>query len=209
MLFLDELAEFSPAVLDALRQPLEEGRVRVARAHGAVQFPARFLLVAATNPCPCGNAGSEQACRCTDASRRRYRRRLSAPLLDRFDLRLGVARPDPDRLTGAVAEECSNAVAARVRHVRELTAARGVSTNRELTPALLDRFAAPDRAARALLRDALRAHRLTARGVDRVRRVARTLADLEGCAGATLNDEQVALAMHLRTDPDVLLGAEL
>ncbi|MEZ5237153.1 MAG: YifB family Mg chelatase-like AAA ATPase [Acidimicrobiales bacterium] len=208
VLFLDELAEFSPAVLDALRQPLEEGWIRIARAYGAVQFPARFLLVAATNPCACGNAGTGAWCRCSEAARRRYRRRLSGPLLDRFDLRLAVHRPDPEALTAAHAEECSAVVAERVRAVREVCLHRGVVTNRELTPALLNRHAVPDRAARALLRDALRAQRITARGVDRVRRVARTLADLDGAHGPGLADEHVALAMHLRADPDLLLGAE-
>jgi magnesium chelatase family protein len=206
VLFLDELAEFSPAVLDALRQPLEEGRIRVARAHGTVQFPARFLLVAATNPCPCGNAGTELPCRCSDAARRRYRRRLSAPFLDRFDLRLAVQRPDPDRLTRSAPEEATASVAPRVAQARAIAATRGVIANRELAAARLDRHAVPSRTARALLTEALRRQRLTARGVDRVRRVARTLADLDGCTCAELSDEHVALAMHLRADVDALLG---
>jgi magnesium chelatase family protein len=206
VLFLDELAEFSPAVLDALRQPLEEGRIRVARAHGTVQFPARFLLVAATNPCPCGNAGTELACRCSDAARRRYRRRLSAPFLDRFDLRLAVQRPDPDRLTRASPEECTASVSPRVAQARAIAAERGVTANRELANALLDHHAMPSRAARSLLTEALRRQRLTARGVDRVRRVARTLADLDGDCRSELGEEHVALAMHLRADVDALLG---
>lgn len=208
VLFLDELAEFSPAVLDALRQPLEEGRIRVARAHGSVEFPARFLLVAATNPCPCGNAGSDRSCRCSPAARRRYRRRLSGPLLDRFDLRIAVQRPDPERLTGAVAEESSEAVAARVAEVRTVTRRRGVGANRELSVGHLDRHAVPSRPGRLLLTDALRRQRLTARGVDRVRRVARTLADLDGAYGCELTEDHLALAMYLRTDPDHLLGVD-
>ncbi|MCC6438357.1 MAG: YifB family Mg chelatase-like AAA ATPase [Acidimicrobiales bacterium] len=208
VLFLDELAEFSPAVLDALRQPLEEGRIRVARAHGAVQFPARFLLVAATNPCPCGNAGGDRYCRCSAAARRRYRRRLSAPLLDRFDLRIAVHRPDPDRLTGASCEEGTEAVAARVAEVRAITRLRGVSANRELSGGLLDRHAVPSRSGRQLLTDALRRQRVTARGVDRIRRVARTLADLDGARGCELAEEHIALAMHLRADTDQLLGVD-
>ncbi len=208
VLFLDELAEFSPAVLDALRQPLEEGRIRVARAHGSVQFPARFLLVAASNPCPCGNAGTLSACRCSEATRRRYRRRLSAPLLDRFDLRLAVQRPDPDRLVRVGAEEGSAAVGQRVAQARELAAQRGVGANRELTGALLDRHAALSPSGRRMMIDALRQQRLTARGVDRVRRVARTLADLAGESTTVLGEEHLSLAMHLRVDCDVLLGAE-
>lgn len=208
VLFLDELAEFSPAVLDALRQPLEEGRIRVARAHGSVQFPARFLLVAASNPCPCGNAGTLSVCRCSEATRRRYRRRLSAPLLDRFDLRLAVQRPDPDRLVRVGAEEGSAAVGQRVAQARELAAQRGVGANRELTGALLDRHAALSPSGRRMMIDALRQQRLTARGVDRVRRVARTLADLAGESATVLGEEHLSLAMHLRVDCDVLLGAE-
>ena len=208
VLFLDELAEFSPAVLDALRQPLEEGRIRVARAHGSVQFPARFLLVAASNPCPCGNAGTLSVCRCSEATRRRYRRRLSAPLLDRFDLRLAVQRPDPDRLVRVGAEEGSAAVGQRVAQARELAAQRGVGANRELTGALLDRHAALSPSGRRMMIDALRQQRLTARGVDRVRRVARTLADLAGESTTVLGEEHLSLAMHLRVDCDVLLGAE-
>ena len=93
VLFLDEMAEFPRTVLDALRQPLEEGVVRVSRARASVAFPARFLLVGATNPCPCGDAGPEGACRCSEAVRQRYNRRLSGPLLDRFDLRVVMSRP--------------------------------------------------------------------------------------------------------------------
>jgi magnesium chelatase family protein len=208
VLFLDELAEFSPGVLDALRQPLEDGRIRVARAHGSVVFPARFLLVAASNPCPCGNAGSAQPCRCSDATRRRYRRRLSAPLLDRFDLRLGVSRPDPDQLTGVVAGESSSVVAERVQHAREVARCRGVAANRELVGSDLDRFAALRPSGRALLAEALRQQRLTARGVDRVRRVARTLADLSQQHERFVEDDHLALALHLRADPDALLGAD-
>ena len=98
VLFLDEMGEFPVAALEALRQPLEEGVIRVSRAGGTVAFPAQFLLAAAMNPCPCGEGVFEGACRCTDADRARYRRRLSAPLLDRFDLVVPLARPDPDQL---------------------------------------------------------------------------------------------------------------
>ncbi len=101
VLFLDELGEFQPAVLDALRQPLEEGVVRVSRARFTVSFPARFLLVAAMNPCPCGQGGRPGSCHCSDSGRLRYRRRLSGPLLDRFDLRVDVSRPDVTDLLGA------------------------------------------------------------------------------------------------------------
>src|SRR5205085_4136188 len=98
VLFLDELGEFATSVLESLRQPLEEGVILVTRAAASVTFPARFLLVAAMNPCPCGAGGEPGRCRCSDAARARYERRLSGPLLDRFDLRLAVHRPDPAEL---------------------------------------------------------------------------------------------------------------
>ena len=101
VLFLDELGEFHADVLDALRQPLEEGMVRVARAHARVTMPARFLLVGAMNPCPCGGGEMPGGCRCSDASMARYARRLSGPLLDRFDLRIPVHLPDPGRWSAA------------------------------------------------------------------------------------------------------------
>ncbi len=112
VLFLDELGEFLPSALEALRQPLEDGVIRVSRAQASVTFPARFLLVAAMNPCPCGEAGQPGRCRCTGVARARYRRRLSGPLLDRFDLRVDVARPDVADLLGGCPGESSAEVAA-------------------------------------------------------------------------------------------------
>ena len=198
VLFLDELAEFPPSVLDALRQPLEEGVIRVARAVATVQFPADFLLVAATNPCPCGFAFTPGACRCSDAARRRYARRLSGPLLDRFDLRVIVGRTEAGALAGPVGEGTAE-VAARVRTARELAAARGVVANAALVGAALDRHAPLSSAGRAILERALATGRLSARGFQRVRRVARTLADLDGEAGP-LGGGHVALALQLRAE---------
>ncbi len=114
VLFLDELGEFPVAALEALRQPLEEGMIRVSRAGGTVAFPAAFLLVAAMNPCPCGEGVYEGACACSAATRARYRRRISAPLLDRFDLVVPLSRPDPDELLSGQPGESSAAVARRV-----------------------------------------------------------------------------------------------
>ena len=118
ILFLDELGEFPVAALEALRQPLEEGIIRVSRAGGTVTFPAAFLLVAAMNPCPCGEGVYEGACRCSAAARARYRRRISAPLLDRFDLVVPLSRPDPDELLSGAPGEASAAVARRVADAR-------------------------------------------------------------------------------------------
>lgn len=205
VLFLDELAEFATPVLEALRQPLEEGVIRVSRAIGTATFPARFLLVAAMNPCPCGDGGPPGSCRCSDAARHRYQRRLSGPLLDRFDLRLPVHRPDPEHLVSGEPGESSASIAARVNEVRALAATRGVRANADLGHAQLEVHAALNAGAKRLLELRLRGGVLSARGLDRVRRVARTLADLAGRDGPVV-EEDVAVALELRAELDVLQG---
>jgi magnesium chelatase family protein len=200
VLFLDEMGEFVPQVLDTLRQPLEEGEVRVARAKAAATFPARFLLAGAMNPCPCGEGSAPGACSCSDMARARYRRRLSGPLLDRFDLRVEVLRPDVDDLLRGSPGECSAAVADRVATARERAQTRGVWANAELSPAQLDGLAPMSDGATLIVEQALRSGRLSARGLQRVRRVALTLADLWGCSGP-LGSDQVSLALSLRADP--------
>ena len=203
VLFLDELGEFPGVVLDSLRQPLEEGVVRVCRAAAAVTYPARFLLVAAMNPCPCGEASTPGSCRCSDASRHRYQRRLSAPLLDRFDLRIEVCRPEPGDLLAGPPGERSDVVAGRVAAARAMATARGIRCNAALPGARLDELAPLDPAAAAFLEHGLRAGTLTARGLHRVRRVARTIADLAGRDGQ-VTAEDVSLALNLRCDPQRL-----
>jgi magnesium chelatase family protein len=199
VLFLDELGEFAPAVLDALRQPLEEGVIRITRAHASATFPARFLLVGAMNPCPCGEAGPE-GCSCTDGERARYRRRLSGPLVDRFDLRVDVGRPSPDELLRGEPGESTAVVAARVREARARAATRGVIANAHIPRHRLDELCPVTPQSEGVLEGALIAGRLSARGLDRIRRVARTLADLEGEDGpATPTHVRVALA--LRSQP--------
>jgi magnesium chelatase family protein len=200
VLFLDELGEFQPAVLDGLRQPLEEGVVRVNRARAAVEFPARFQLVAAMNPCPCGAAGKPGACQCSEGLRLKYLRRVSGPLLDRFDLRLEVSRPDVDELLGAPLGEPSAVVAARVLRARELARARGGDMNASIPGHLLDDLAPVTKAARMLLRRELELDRLSGRGLHRIRRVARTLADLNGQPGE-IDEQWVSTALNLRIDP--------
>lgn len=203
VLFLDEMGEFSTVVLDSLRQPLEEGVIRLARAEARVELPARFLLVGAMNPCPCGEGVVPAACRCTDRSLERYRRRLSGPLLDRFDLRIDVHRPDPRQLLSAERAEASSIVAARIRLARGRANGRGVRCNAELSPSALERTAPLDDEASALIERSLESGRLSARGMRRVWRVARTIADLEGHDRA-LTAEHVASALHLRSDPAFL-----
>lgn len=204
VLFLDELAEFAPHVLDALRQPLEEGVVRVARAVATVTYPARFLLVAAMNPCPCGEGGRPGGCRCSESARLRYQRRVSGPLLDRFDLRVEVSRPTVEDLLGHDRGEPSSVVAERVKAARAYAVQRGLRTNAELPASRLDEVAPLSGEATRMLEQALRSGRLSARGLHRVRRVARTVADLQG-APAELGAPHVAIALGLRTD--VLSGA--
>ncbi|MDQ6839026.1 MAG: YifB family Mg chelatase-like AAA ATPase [Actinomycetota bacterium] len=207
VLFLDELGEFSADVLDTLRQPLEEGRVLVCRARAAVTFPARFLLVAAMNPCPCGEGTGPSGCRCREAARVRYATRVSGPLLDRFDLRVTVDRPEVSALLGRSGHggpsESTATVAARVVAARSISRQRGVDANAWIPPDRLDDLAPLDQAGRHLLETRLREGRLSARGLHRVRRVARTLADLAGRTG-TIGAEDVYAALGLRGDPFAL-----
>jgi magnesium chelatase family protein len=203
VLFLDELAEFPRAVLDNLRQPLEEGRVVVCRASASVAFSARFMLVAAMNACRCGADGSPGSCRCSPASRARYVGRISGPLLDRFDLRVRVCRPDVADLLGTgkaagdAAGEPSRAVAARVARARRLAGERGVPANAELPLPVLDKLGPLGPGARKFLERRLREGRLSARGLHRTRRVALTVADLAGHEGP-LGEEHVLMALALR-----------
>jgi magnesium chelatase family protein len=198
VLFLDEMGEFAPVALDALRQPLEDGVVRVSRAKAAITYPAQFLLVAAMNPCPCGAAGGPASCRCTEAARARYHRRLSGPLLDRFDLRLAVHRPSAHDLLGLGTGEPTASVAARVAQVRATAATRGVRANAALSSRGLDEHCALLPAARAVVERALVDGRLSARGYNRVRAVARTVADLAGHDGP-LDEAHVLTALEMRS----------
>jgi magnesium chelatase family protein len=207
VLFLDEMGEFPAVVLDALRQPLEDGEVRVSRARGSTTFPARFVLAAAMNPCPCGEGGAPGACRCTEAARERYARRLSTPLLDRFDIAITVARPQVDELMAPDPSEGSDAVAARVFDARCLAVGRGVSFNAALAGSALGELAPMSGAAAALVEKHVWSGSLTARGLHRVHRLARTIADLGGC-GELVEVDHVREALLLRCTRDLLLGVE-
>ncbi len=182
VLFLDELPEFARAVLEALREPLETGTVSVARAALTVQYPAEFQLVAAMNPCPCGGLGDPAvSCRCTPAMVQRYRSRVSGPLIDRLDLHVDMPRveaEDLDTVPGAGAG--SAAAAAAVARARELQRARQGTCNARLADAELRRWCVPDESGRRVLEAAMRRGRLSARARQRVLKVARTIADLDG-----------------------------
>ena len=181
VLFLDELPEFSRRALEVLRQPLEDGVVSIARARASFTFPARFLLVAAMNPCPCGWYGDpERACTCSPHQIRRYRGRISGPLLDRFDLLVEVPRLLPEELARAPEGEPSARVAERVAAARARMQARQGKPNGLLAPKELSRVAALSSGAERLLLAAAKKFLLTGRAYDRVLRVARTVADLAG-----------------------------
>jgi magnesium chelatase family protein len=201
VLFLDEMPEFSRHVLEVLRQPLEEGRVAIARAARTAIFPARFVLVGAMNPCPCGFTGDAvRECRCTPQQVARYQGRLSGPLRDRFDLTVDVPAVPPDMLGEAAPGEASAAVRARVVDARSRQRLRyegtGVHANANLTPALMARHCRLERAGLTLLGAAVQKLGLSARGYDRIRKVARTIADLAGVDDITA--DHVAEALQFR-----------
>ncbi|WP_203291148.1 YifB family Mg chelatase-like AAA ATPase [Maricaulis parjimensis] len=180
VLFLDELPEFHPQVLDSLRQPLETGSITVARANAHVSYPARFQLIAAMNPCRCGGGGMDgQTCRRGPRCASDYQARISGPMLDRIDLQIHVPPVTPADLALPPPVEGTAEVASRVAAAREEQVRRGY-LNAHLPTDLLDHVAAPDRAGDALLNEAALSHNLTARSYHRILRVARTIADLEG-----------------------------
>jgi magnesium chelatase family protein len=183
VLFLDELPEFRRHVLEVLRQPLEEGRITISRSRGTLCLPARFQLVGAMNPCPCGQRGCPtRPCRCTPREARAYLSRLSGPLLDRIDLHVEVAPPSFGELQGAPTEPSSQ-VASRVARARRRQRARrpvtGAASNAQLAASALRRVARPPAEAEGLLEQAVDRLGLTARGLHRTLRLARTLADLQ------------------------------
>ena len=196
VLFLDELGEFPPHALEAMRQPLEDRVVRISRQPFAITFPADFQLVACSNPCPCGLGPPR--CACSEVQQARYRRRLSAPLLDRFDLRLDVRPPEPDAQRG----EASDVVRARVVAAVERQAARyrgdRWSRNAHVPAGALAASVPLGADAVDAWRDRIEERALTGRGAARVRRVARTLADLDD--SPTVSAVHVTLASMLRED---------
>jgi magnesium chelatase family protein len=202
VLFLDEAPEFASGVLDALRQPLESGQVTLHRSGGQARYPAAFQLVLAANPCPCASPGGDQSCVCTSLTRRRYLGRLSGPLLDRVDLHVTLLPVTRQALLGDGVAEASVDVAQRVLAARAAAAERlavdGLRRNADIPgPALRRRW----RLARSTMTGveaALDRGLLSARGVDRVLRVAWTLADLTGAASPGRSELDEAMGMRLR-----------
>jgi magnesium chelatase family protein len=207
VLFLDELGQFAPSVLDGLREALETGQIMVGRVEQVrVPMPARFQLVGATNPCPCG-AGAPSECGCDERVRHRYTSRLSGPFLDRFDLRIAIRRPDVDDMLGDTPGESTCAVALRVARARESAIDRAGRLNAELDDSMLHEFAPLTGESERMLRFELERGRLTGRGYHRVRRVARTLADLAGEMQGPIEDHHIATALTMRTSVGSNLGS--
>jgi magnesium chelatase family protein len=197
VLFLDELPEFDRDVLEALREPLESGRISIARAARQAYFPARFQLVAAMNPCPCGHCGDRSGrCRCTPERIARYRGRVSGPLADRIDLKLEVPAPREAELVAPVAGESSEKIRARVERSRAVQVSRQGKPNALLGTREIDRHCDTDKEGDQLLRHALARLLLSARAYHRVLRVARSIADL--AEKTSISAEHIAEAIQYR-----------
>ncbi len=196
-MFLDELPEFDRRVLEVLREPLESGQITISRAARQSDFPARFQLVAAMNPCPCGYLGhSANKCRCTPDTIARYQDKISGPLLDRIDMQIQVGTLPHDQLLKQADGEPSSAIAARVERAFDTQLKRQGKGNNGLSTAEIDAHCKPDDAGEQLLRAAMTRLNWSARAYHRVLKVARTIADLAGAT--TIGQQHVAEAIQYR-----------
>jgi magnesium chelatase family protein len=210
VLFLDELSEFQSPALDALRQPLEDGSVTIVRGQRALAFPTRFMLVAATNPCPCGFAGLGDRCTCGEPDLRRHRRKLSGPLLDRMDLLVTVGRPTEQELLAPAqvsSEEARERVVLARERQRERLAGTRARCNGEMDVRVARRHLQLGNDAARILGDAYSSGSLSARGRHRVLRVARTIADMEGAEQVSAAHVLTALGLRQRSGAEALLAA--
>lgn len=201
VLFLDEFPEFSRTVLENLRQPLEDGVITVSRASGSIKFPAKFMLVAAQNPCPCGYfMDPDHHCSCSPGQIAKYQRKISGPLLDRIDLHIEVPRVKFEHLTGERAGETSAEVRARIQRARDIQTARfcdkKIKSNSEMSSEMIREFCQFDPEVKELLRAAVTKMKLSARGYHRVLKLSRTIADLAG--EEKISAAHVAEAMQYR-----------
>ncbi len=207
VLFLDELPEFNPRVLEVMRQPIEDKVVTISRAQGSLTFPANFMFVSAMNPCPCGYYGDQsRPCTCSSSLITKYQKRISGPLLDRIDIYMQVPRVEYDKLSDTRKGESSATVRARVESARSRQRARfaqipAVSSNADMRPAELAQFCALDAASSNLMKAAMNQLNLTARGYHRVLKLARTIADL--AASPVITTAHLAEALQYRPRMDV------
>lgn len=202
VLFLDELPEFSRAAIEGLRQPIEDGQVSIARVAGTLTYPCNIMLVAAMNPCPCGYFGHPtRRCTCSEGAAARYINRISGPLLDRLDIHVEVPPVEYEQLSSSAKGESSAVIRGRVNAARQLQLERYADTpiraNASLTAPLLQTFCQMDDAAKSMLRNVFDKLGLSARGYDRILKVARTIADLEQCE--VITEDHIAEAIQYRT----------
>lgn len=184
MLFMDEFPEFDRRAKEALRQPLEDGKITISRSAGTVSYPSNIMVVAAMNPCPCGYLGHPtRECVCTEAARRRYRDKVSGPILDRIDIHIEVEPVDYDRLSSKTKEESSASIRERVNRAREIQRKRFAGTeitcNAKMTPRMTREFCILSPDAENLLKLSFEKLGLSARAYDKILRIARTIADLD------------------------------
>jgi magnesium chelatase family protein len=207
---LDEWPEFHRDVLESLRQPIENGQITILRAKHSITFPARFTLIAASNPCPCGYYGQpERECHCTNSQIRMYKRKLSGPLMDRIDLFISLSQLKYEKLTMPDLENCSKKIRERVKKARKiqrerfqttsqsLNQSKEFLTNSEMTLSQIKKYCQIDLAGQNLLRKFVDSGKLSARGYHRVLKVARTIADLENSEKILLNHLSEALSYRL------------
>lgn len=202
VLFLDEFPEFPRAVIEALRAPLEDGKVTVSRASGRVTYPCHFTLVAAMNPCPCGFFGHpHKPCTCRPEAIAKYLDRISGPMLDRLDIHVEVPPVEFNELTAKGKEECSADIRKRVERARKIQRERyegtGITCNARLTPAMLEKYCVMTASAQTAVKNAFERLGLSARGYDRLLKVARTVADLDGAS--VIDTPHVLTAVSMRS----------
>lgn len=200
VLFLDEFPEFRRDVLEALRQPMEDGSLVISRAHGSLRFPARFMLVASMNPCPCGYLGdTKKTCTCNPYQIERYFSKISGPILDRIDIQIEVPRLDSDILVKSSPGESSESIRNRIKRVREFQAERfkdGFRFNGLMTPRDIKRYCKFNPSVQSLLREMIDKFHLSARSYDKLLKVARTIADLN--ESEFIREEDILEAIQYR-----------